>query len=195
MKPTERHGGQSCRALTESGGSTLNRSSSARGPDLGLPDIECASVAPCELYSSSGLKNADLRTSPAAQANFPRGFDRRCTCESRGWRACARHDVGKPGHDVGKPSVVLLTDYCVTHSTHTSWPATRSVRGKSRTLRPLVLVTGPPPSPAQPLISDPRQRPHIRQPGQIDHHVSGQPGQQRGAILGCDMPDDRDLAR
>jgi len=31
---------------------------------------------------------------------------RGCTCECRGWRACARHDVGKP-------SDVLLTDDCV----------------------------------------------------------------------------------
>jgi hypothetical protein len=77
MKPTERHGGQSCRALTESGGSTLNRSSSARGPDLGLPDIVGASVALRGFYSDSDLKNADLRVSTTAQANFQREFDRR----------------------------------------------------------------------------------------------------------------------
>ena len=56
--------------------STLNGSSVALGPDLGLPDIEDASVALPALHSSSELKNADLRVSPTAQANFSREYNR-----------------------------------------------------------------------------------------------------------------------
>ena len=76
MKRTERHGGQSCRSFTESGGSTLNGLSNALGPDLGLPDIVGPSVALRALYPFLRTKKADLRASPAALANFQRGFDR-----------------------------------------------------------------------------------------------------------------------